>query len=315
MSMKPVAARLFCTVESEQAGDPLAGTGAHAQRNLLISWPSGKWMRSLRKARDMSDNLINQIEATVEAGRRINLIHREQQPAEQHRVYLMPENLQIELPRDQLPVFLDALNRGGSLDSWRPVPNASPLILCCTHGKKDKCCAKFGNATFKTLVQAVNEGGYNFDVWQSSHLGGCRLAASVMTFPARRKYGRIGPDEVVPFLEAESENRVYLPCYRGNSALEPAGQCAEIAVLQWLGEQGYVADARVESMVPGISGKTVTAEVHWNEGRLAGLFSVQCAATTVMRYDTCADITPSGPSESTVWVAKEIVPVSGLPAD
>lgn len=314
MSVKHVANRLFCAVESEKAGDPLAGTGAHAQRNLLISWPSGKWMRSLRRAKDMSESVVSGIEATVDSGRRVNLIHREQQPAEQHRVYLMPENLKIDLMRDQLGAFLDALNRGVSLEAWFPTPNSSPLVLCCTHGKKDKCCAKFGHATFKSLVQAVNEGGYNFDVWQSSHLGGCRLAASVMVFPANRKYGRMGPDEIMPFLEAESESRVYLPCYRGSSVLNPAGQCAEIAALQWLSDQALVSHVRVGPAQPEASGKTVVVDVQWEAGTSVGLLRIKCTATTVLRYDTCADITPGGPTESTVWLAKEIVSVNGLPA-
>ena len=314
MSAGYVTNRLFCAVESEKAGDSLAGTGAHAQENLLISWPSRKWMRSLRRATDMSESVVNGIEAIVDSGRRVNLIHREQQLAEQHRVYLMPENVQIDLMRDQLPDFLDALNCGASLEAWFPTPNPSPLVLCCTHGKKDKCCAKFGHATFKSLVQAEGEGSYNFDVWQSSHLGGCRLAASVMVFPANRKYGRIAPDEVMPFLEAESENRVYLPCYRGNPMLEPAGQCAEIAALQWLSDQELVAHVRVGPALHDASGKTVVADVQWEAGTSAGLLRVQCAATAVLRYDTCADITPDGPTESTVWIAKGIVQVNGLPA-
>ena len=268
MSARYVTNRLFCAVESEKAGDSLAGSGAHAQENLLISWPSRKWMRSLRRATDMSESVVNGIEAIVDSGRRVNLIHREQQPAEQHRVYLMPENVQIDLMRDQLPDFLDALNCGASLEAWFPTPNPSPLVLCCTHGKKDKCCAKFGHATFKSLVQAEGEANHNFDVWQSSHLGGCRFAASVMVFPANRKYGRIAPDEVMPFLEA----------------------------------------------LPDASGKTVVADVQWEAGTSAGLLRVQCEATAVLRYDTCADITPDGPTESTVWIAKGIVQVNGLPA-
>ncbi|MGQ7274026.1 sucrase ferredoxin [Marinobacter sp. V034] len=304
--------RVFCAVESEKVGDPLAGTGAHAQRNLLISWPSGKWLRSLRRAKDMAPDVIDGIEAVVESGRRVNLIHREQQSPEQHRVFLIPENLQLDLTRNELPAFLKALNTSASIEPWLPIPMSAPLVLCCTHGKKDKCCARFGYATFKSLEHAVNLNGYRFDVWQSSHLGGCRLATSAIVFPANRKYGRIAPDDILPFLEAESHDCPYLPCYRGNPELKPVEQCAEIAALQWLSARGYTAKIEIESTQADSSGDITNVVVLWGAGASSGRLMVRCGASEVMRYDTCADIQPEGPSLSTVWLGQEVLPISGV---
>lgn len=68
------------------------------------------------------------------------------------------------------------------------------LVLCCTHGRHDRCCAKFGFAAYKALVAAAERRWRDrFSVWEVTHLGGCRLAASVMLFPEMRKYGRLAP--------------------------------------------------------------------------------------------------------------------------
>ena len=45
----------FCADLSREQHDPLAGSAAHAERNLLLSWPRAKWQRKLRHASDMSD--------------------------------------------------------------------------------------------------------------------------------------------------------------------------------------------------------------------------------------------------------------------
>ena len=69
-------ARRFCTVDSIEAGDPLAGTATHAASNLLISWPRPKWSRSLRIARDMEDDLAARITRVEDNGGRVNVIYK-----------------------------------------------------------------------------------------------------------------------------------------------------------------------------------------------------------------------------------------------
>ena len=57
-----------------------------------------------------------------------------------------------------------------------------PLFLVCTHGKRDKCCAKFGIPVYKTIRTLVGDSA----VWQCSHVGGDRFAANVVCFPDGR---------------------------------------------------------------------------------------------------------------------------------
>lgn len=114
--------------------------------------------------------------------------------ADLHRVYLFPEAQSFDIPRHQLGEFLTAVAADGDLSGWNSSAVTTPLMLCCTHGKKDKCCAKFGYATYRELARTARQEALPVEIWESSHLGGCRLAASVMVFPAMRKYGRVARD-------------------------------------------------------------------------------------------------------------------------
>ncbi|WP_111412357.1 sucrase ferredoxin [Billgrantia lactosivorans] len=299
-------AKRFCARESVALGDPLAGSAAHAEHNLLLSWPRAKWQRSLRRASDMPDAVMSQLEAIAEAGRRVNLIHRRDQSDACHRLYLMPENRGFEVSHEELGAFLAALRERAPLARWETAPPSGSLLLCCTHGKKDKCCAKFGYAAYKALSTAVTERDLPFEVWESTHLGGCRLAASAMVFPALRKYGRIGEADVLPLLESEMAGRPYLPCYRGDSRLSPVQQCAQVAALEWLAARGIHADVAMQQPVEaGTSGRCQLAVV-WHGKSGAGRLVVRCESRWLRRHDTCADLVAGPPTPSQVWVPTRV---------
>ncbi|QJQ98725.1 sucrase ferredoxin [Halomonas sp. PGE1] len=297
----------FCTQESLALGDPLAGSAAHAERNLLLSWPRPKWQRSLRQASDMCNEVSTRLEAIAEAGRRVNLIHRRDQPNARHCLYLMPENRRFEVTRNELSAFLAALERNEPLAHWEASPPGGALLLCCTHGRKDKCCAKFGYAAYKALDAAVTERDLPFEVWESTHLGGCRLAASAVVFPALRKYGRIGEEDVVPLLESEMANRPYLPCYRGDSRLSPVQQCAQVAALEWLASRSVHADVSVVQPSDGQESSQGWIAMDWRSASDTGRLAVRCEPRMIQRYDTCADLAAGPPAASQVWVATQVM--------
>ena len=175
------------------------------------------------------------------------------------------------------------------------------LVLCCTHGTKDKCCAKYGYKTFKALASTVAEHPLPFEVWESSHLGGCRLAASVIVLPNVRKYGRITPEQALPFLQAEARQQRFLPGYRGGSQLTPAQQSAEIAALTQLSTEARQPTLALISDHGDDQAREIRFQ--WRLDQWQGELTVHCQATTLRRVDTCADLA-QGPTESTVWQAK-----------
>ncbi|AQU81537.1 MULTISPECIES: sucrase ferredoxin [unclassified Halomonas] len=288
----------FCADLSREQDDPLAGSAAHAERNLLISWPRSKWLRSMRHASDMDGALKQALNAIADSGRRVNLIQQPSMDKHQHQVFLMPERRRFQVMRHQLENFLSALQTDSSLAAWEQPSLETDLLLCCTHGKKDKCCAKYGYQTYKALAQAVADHCLPFEVWESSHLGGCRLAASLILLPNVRKYGRVTPAQALPFLQTEANGQRYLPSYRGNSQFTPAQQCAELAALTHLSTDQH--QPQLTLLDDSGSEQERLIRWQWQRGNAQGQLSMRCQATTIMRVDTCADL-EQGPTERNVW--------------
>lgn len=299
----------FCAEESIGVGDPLAGTATHPERNLLISWPRAKWSRSLRQASDMPANVSTLVEDIAANGRRINLIHRQQQDPLRHSVFLMPECRAYEVPREELASFLCAVQQGTSIAPWYTGNVKGSVVLCCTHGKKDKCCAKFGYRTYKAISEEAQRHGSAFDIWESTHLGGCRLAATAMLFPQMRKYGRIEIEDIPPLLQAEASNQPYLRCYRGDSTLTPAEQCAEIAALEWLQARDLKGNLSLEKENKVVLNNRMDIPISWRSAEQEGQLMVSCVETEITRYDTCADFEGKGPTTSKVWRTHSIASV------
>lgn len=104
-------------------------------------------------------------------------------------------------------------------------------ILCCTDSRRDACCARFGQETFRALMARCDPARHQ--LLQASHLGGCRFAASLMVFPHRHRYGRLEPADVPDLLAALDAGRPFLRSFRGHADLPPDRQVAEIAALEW----------------------------------------------------------------------------------
>ena len=113
-------------------------------------------------------------------------------------------------------------------------PVDQPLFLVCTHGKHDRCCAKFGRPLYDAVREQVEDGW----AWQSSHVGGDRFAGNLVVLADGVYYGRVEPAEAWPVVEAALERRVHLPLYRGRSCYGFAAQAAELAVRQATGLLG-----------------------------------------------------------------------------
>ena len=134
-------------------------------------------------------------------------------------------------------------------------PVAHPLFLVCTHGKHDRCCAKYGRPLYDAVREQVDEGW----AWQSSHVGGDRFAGNLVALPDGVYYGRVRPSEAWPVIEASLAGRVHLPCYRGRSCHDFAAQAAELGVRQETGLLGISA-VHVRSIEPAGEGWRAVVE-------------------------------------------------------
>jgi hypothetical protein len=97
-----------------------------------------------------------------------------------------------------------------------------PLILVCTNGKRDRCCAREGPALYQAMANFAGD-----NAWQCTHLGGHRFAPTLVTLPDGAFYGRLTPAEAEPFVRSFEQGELFLEKLRGRVIYDPVSQAAE----------------------------------------------------------------------------------------
>ena len=284
---RPDSTRPLCAETSRAHAEPLHATASRVDNWILIEY-RGLWAHD---AVDGSTLTAAVKEHLVQARRRlphtrILFIRRAERRSRDGLVAYVARSTRterelrcIELERYDDLVGVDFATAG------RPVDH--PLFLVCTHGKHDRCCAKFG----RPLYDAVHEQVEDEWVWQSSHVGGDRFAGNVVVLSDGVYYGRVEPAEAWAVVEAGLERRVHLPLYRGRSCYGFAAQAAELAVRE-AGRLTGIDDVVVRSIAPGGDGWLAVVEagavhevaVHVEEGALTHLTCSTARLSRPRRY-------------------------------
>ena len=110
----------------------------------------------------------------------------------------------------------------------------TPLFLVCTHGKRDKCCAKFGRPVYEALSAVAPE-----QTWESSHLGGHRYAAVTAVLPFGLYYGLLAPTAVSQLVAATQRHEIFPQHFRGCTHYPPPVQAADYFLRQKLADWRY----------------------------------------------------------------------------
>ena len=220
----------FCSAQSQAAAEKTFGTASMGDAWLLLEYPQ-PW-----SARAFRDSALPEV-VKVHVTRVLKSVPRS-------RVLLIKQNREVTGPLslfvvrsreslssilkyeffeyEQLPDFnLASALAGGSPSGATPWPG--PLYLVCTHGKRDKCCAKFGIPVYKTIRTMVQESS----VWHCSHVGGDRFAANVVCFPDGIFYAHVTEETGKVIVEEYDDRRIVLANFRGRSCYSFPVQAAE----------------------------------------------------------------------------------------
>jgi hypothetical protein len=143
-------------------------------------------------------------------------------------------------PKMLTALDLDAVSRGDREAAMRSLPELAPvnepILLVCTNGKRDECCALLGRPIVKAL--ATRAPGR---VWEANHLGGHRFAPTATLLPAGIMYGQLDEETAGSILAAADRGETVLDKLRGRSTWTKRGQLAEITVRNLIGEAGLDA--------------------------------------------------------------------------
>lgn len=223
-----------CRESSLKAGESVAGTAVEHTDFWILIECHDLWAPKIMRCRSFSADLktyLAEVERDI-AGTRIQLIKplSEAVPGRTRLICVdarhgeTPRILSGDLPDIEGVVSVDfEAIRHGHAPSWMR-PHTEPLVLICTHAKRDICCGIHGHAFIEALSAE-----YRPYVWQTSHLGGHRFAPTAVVFPHAYCYGRLSPEEANLFMASVLEGNLFNPDYlRGCTALARPAQYAEI---------------------------------------------------------------------------------------
>lgn len=274
-----------CSVLAQS--EPLAGSAPFASAWLVVEHP-GPWGRDALTDSGIPESVVHHIEAAVSAS-----------PVR----FLAARRFMRSRPRGSdntsRLVWLAFVNPDGGqtrrtmIDSWeqllewdlaalakgvfpvRGEPVIEPIEFVCTHSKRDTCCAVLG----RERASGVPARSRDY-VWECSHLGGHRFAATSLFLPSGRLYGRLASRVSTvgeSILEPTAEH------LRGPSYLPPFLQAAECA-------------ARIDARLSGTdtlrvevseSGEdSMVATVRCNDGRE---WVVRCVKDSVTSPASCGE--------------------------
>lgn len=223
-----------CSDLAREAALPLAGTATRADRWLVLEHP-GPWGRDAAVDTELPDGVAAALERF---DGRVLLARRPGRSATGGSVAFLAWTTEDggELRR----VDLEGLEDVAGLDPGAGRPVDGPLLLVCTHRRRDACCGRRGVPVFNALRHHVAADL----LWRSSHHGGHRFAANVLALPAGIQLGRVEPSDAERVAAVLADGRIPLDHFRGRTLHAPVVQAADAAVRAELGAD-RVADVRL----------------------------------------------------------------------
>lgn len=223
------AARCADTARARE--DPPLGTAPLTRRWLLIEHP-GPWRAEAFGGAELPDRVRGRLTAAARAARaRVLLIRRPGRGHSRHsRAWAVSQGGSGTVwGRWREPADLHAAAEVLE-HSWTDLDSdPRPVLLVCTHGVHDACCAIRGRGVAAGLAEHWPE-----ETWECSHLGGCRFAANVIVLPDGVYYGNLDPAQAVQVVEEHRAGRVVAGYLRGPARYPPVAQTAVgVAHLRW----------------------------------------------------------------------------------
>ncbi len=295
------SARALCADVSRAHAESLAATASHVENWVLVEYRR-LWSRDTIAGSGLPDEAKKHLRSQLAALPRSRLlfIRRPERRGAGLEVFFGRSQERerrfhaLEIGSyDELP----ALDFAAALDGGAAVGEAldHPLLVVCTHGKRDRCCAKYGRPLYDELREETDPDW----VWQSTHVGGDRFAGNLVCLPEGLFFGRVERPDVWGLLDEYLAGRIDLGHYRGRSAYPFPVQAAERRLREAAGLAG-IDDLALESV-------RRTGEAAWTvcfraAGR-AAVHEVDVVGELALEptYLTCSAATPVRPRR---YVAK-----------
>jgi hypothetical protein len=209
--------RAFCAEYSRTAGEELAGTVKPVDLWLLVEF-RGRWgQEAITVFPEMVQLRIGSLRSRIPKMRLALIRQPDRTQGPLSVFWAFSHEHKSQLYRSHFTNYedlrFDAEKADGEI--------ADKLFAVCTHGTHDLCCAQFGNKLYPEL-RVIGE-----NVWQISHIGGCRFAPNVVCLPHGIVYGRVESVDCGAIISNYRQGSLLLPKLRGRSCYPKPVQAAE----------------------------------------------------------------------------------------
>ncbi|PAT04449.1 sucrase ferredoxin [Corynebacterium sp. NML 150383] len=251
--------------------ESLPGTAKPGSTYVLFEWPHA-WTHDVLDGGTLGEEITEKLKAHLaEYDASLLLIRhptREGRQIDDHHVYLVfaedeaTEVMHVDGPEALLELDLSGPGKNAAVGA---TARTKPLLLVCTHAKRDRCCAVKGRSMINKLVQKYPFGHGNDVVWETSHIKGHRFAPTMLLMPWAYSFGRMTFEATDAMLEAALRGEYFVPGNRGRGTLSAPAQAAEVAVAAELaraGEQVRYGELEVTDVAVAGDGGYVRVDKH-----------------------------------------------------
>ncbi len=254
--------RIFCSELSRNRGEHIFGTAPRADTWVLIEHP-GSWSEKGFPDDRLELPIRKYIHALARSLRAKKLMIRHRRRGDSLRMFLVRSSEQHpSVSMIEFGAYDDLLRLAPEDVVSHARPYDRPLFLVCTHGKHDKCCAKFGFGVYCAIHDATPE-----NTWECSHVGGDRFAANLVCFPEGIYYGHASKDAAAEIAAEHIAGRIFLDSYRGRCCYERPAQIAEYLIRRETGLTG-IYDLSFSSSVETFPGDWRVEFLETRNGRI-----------------------------------------------
>ena len=225
-----MAETLTCSSQSRSVVESLAGTVKPTDIFYLIETnvtEYGGWGHEIVKKITNEGDFAPYVQHLQQVLRTKVLLIREPRANQKNFYIAITNQAQPKLYHAMLSSYDDLLNVDMSTVAPGRVPeiNGQPmtemdeLYAVCTNGKHDACCSTLGIPVYNAMVQQAGAD----KVWQVSHMGGHRFAATLIAFPQGIQYGYLDPHHAEEVVINHRAGYILTHKYRGRSSYGNAG--------------------------------------------------------------------------------------------
>ncbi|MCO5311181.1 MAG: hypothetical protein M9891_18215 [Austwickia sp.] len=225
-----------CSDAARDRGDPLIGTAPPARRWLLIEQSAGWGRDALESLAGLPIPDRAELRRGLESvGARLQLVRRPGARPSDHRADGADRRWAVVDTGPPAGQVWGTLAQGwaavfSALANPVPAGPGEPILLVCTNGRHDVCCAVRGRPVAAALAAEQPDA-----VWETTHTGGDRFAANMIVLPDGACYGGLDPGVAADVVAAHRRGVPDVAHLRGVTGRSPQDQVALLAVAPELG--------------------------------------------------------------------------------